>query len=238
LGERTSVNIGASYTESTYDISGASGLSDYTNSSANISLQHQLTDRSSLQAVLGETAYRSDSSKYDTTSIQLGLDYMFSETFSVNLLLGPSYTKSRVAGNGGKDIYSVGKLITLGFSKEFDLTELSGEFNTSESAGGEGKLTKSTSATLSLQHKISDRTLFGLSGSVRKNESGGGITDSSSDRTYVNFTPKLSWKASPWWTISGSYNYQRSENTSLDQGAAESNAIYISMEYVWPKESR
>jgi hypothetical protein len=161
---------------------------------------------------------------------------MFNETLSLNMLLGPSYTTSISDSTGGEEVDSVGKVIDFGFNKEFDLATLSGSLRSSESAGGDGKLTKSTSLNLALRSEISERTSFNLNTSVRQNESGGGIVDNSRERTYFSFTPKLSWKASPWWTISGSYAYKRSEYTSSDEGPAESNAIYISMEYVWPRE--
>lgn len=236
LTERTSLKIDGAYSKTTYEDTGSSGLSDYTNRSVNMSLQRQLTERSSLQTVVGVSQYKSASTEYETTSLQFGLNHMFSETFSVNMLLGPSYTKSRSDSTGGEEITNVGKLINLGFSKQFELTTLSGALSTSESAGGEGKLTKSTKLNLALQRKISDRASLSVSGSVSQNESGGGLTDSSSDRTYMSFSPALSWKATPWWTITGSYSYQRSENTSSDAGPAESNAVFVSMQYVWPQE--
>ncbi len=237
LSERTTFMVDGAYSKATYEDTGAtSRLNDYANVSVTALLRYQLTERSSMQTVLGRSAYRSDSAEYDTTSIQFGLDYSLSETFSVNMLMGPSYTKSRIDTLDGEETSSAGKLVNFGFTKEFELTTLDGSFDISESAGGDGKLTKSTRLALSLQHQISDRTTFSLSGSMRKNESGGGLTDSSRDRDYINFGPKLSWKASPWWTISGEYSYQRSEKISSDEGPAESNAVYINLKYVWPKE--
>lgn len=238
LSERTSLRLGGDYTQVEYEDAGSSDLSNYTNKSVNASVQHQLSERTSLQAVASKSLYSSDSTEFDTTSVQLGINHMFSETFSVNLLLGPNYTKSEFIGVSGKESASdLGRLIDLGFSKEFELTSINGSLNTSESAGGEGKMTRSTSLNLSLQRKLSARTTFNLSGALRQNESAGGSDDSSSDRTYFNLEPKLSWKASPWWTITGSYNYQRSENTASDEGAAVSNAVYLTLEYVWPRES-
>lgn len=236
LTERTSLRLDGAYSEATYEDTTTSSLTNYTNKSVNISLQHKLSERTSLQTVVGKTLYESDSTEYDTSSIRFGIDHMLSETLKVNMLLGPSYTNSKFFNNGAEEESSdVGKLITLGFSKEFERTTLSGALNTSESAGGEGKLIKSTGLSLSLQRRISDRTSFGLTASAQQNESGGGISDKSSDRTYVNFAPKLSWKATPWLTVTGSYSYQRSEYTSSDEGPAESNAVYLGLEYVWPK---
>ncbi len=238
LTERTSLRIGGGYTDVTYDDAEFTGLSDYTYESAYLSLQHQLSVQTSLQAVASKSLYTSGSTEFDTTSIQLGLNHMLSETFSVNLLLGPSYTESKFVGSGGEEETSdMGRMIDLGFNKKFELTTLSGSLSSSESAGGEGKMTRRTSLNLSLQRKLSARTTFGLSGTAQQNESGGGRTDDSNDRTYFSVEPKLSWKASPWWTITGSYRYRQSENTASDEGIAESNAAYITVRYVWPKES-
>jgi len=238
LTERTSVRVGAGYTDVVYEDAELTGLSDYTYESAYVSLQHMLSERTSLQAVANKSLYTSGSTEFDSTSVQFGLNHMFSETFSVNLMLGPNYTKSKFATVGGEGSSSdVGRLVDMGFRKEFEVTTLNGSLNTSESAGGEGKMTRRTRLDLSLRHKLSARTTFNLSGSAQQNESGGGSTDDSADRTYFSIEPKLSWKASPWWTITGSYRYRRSENTSSDEGAAESNAVYLTLKYVWPRES-
>jgi len=237
LTERTSLRLGGGYTKVTYEDAELTGLSDYTYKSAYLSLQHMLSERTSLQAVANKSLYTSGSTEFDSTSLQLGLTHMFSETFSVNLLLGPNYTKSKFIGISGEESSSdVGRLIDMGFKKEFELTTLNGSLNTSESAGGEGEMTRRTSLNLSLQRKLSARTTFGLSGTAQQNESGGG-TDSSDERTYFSLEPKVSWRATPWWTITGSYRYRQSENSSSDEGAAKSNAAYITIRYVWPRES-
>ncbi len=238
LTERTSLRLGGGYTDVTYQDAEFTGLNDYTYKSAYVSLQHRLSEKTSLQAVAGKSLYTSGSTEFDSTSLQFGLNHMFSETFSVNLLFGPNYTKSKFMSGGVEDETSdVGRLIDAGFRKEFELTSLTGSLTTSESASGEGKMIRRTSLDLSMQRKISARTTFGMSGKMQQNTSGGGRTDTSDDRTYLSFEPRLSWRASPWWTISGSYRYQQSEYTSSNAGKAESNAAYITLRYVWPKES-
>ncbi len=238
LTERTSFRVGGSYTDVTYEDAELTGLSDYIYKSAYTSLQHRLTEKTTLQAVLSKSLYTSDSTEFDTTSLQLGLNHMFSETFSVNMLLGPSYTKSTYTTIGGEEeVSDVGRLIDIGFNKQFELTSLNGSLSTSESAGGEGKMTRRTKLNLAMRRKITERANFSLSSTLQQNESGGGITDSSEDRTYFTVEPRISWKATPWWTVSGSYRYRESEYTSSDAGPAESNAVFITVRYVWPKES-
>lgn len=238
LSERTSLRLGGGYTDVTYEDAEFTGLSDYTYKSAYLSLQHRLSETTSLQAMVGKSLYVSSGTEFDSTNIQLGLNHIFSETFSVNLMFGPNYTKSKFMGISGKEeISDVGRLIDVGFRKEFELTSINGSLKTTETAGGEGKLIRKTNLSLSMQRRISARTRFSLSGSVQQNTSGGGITNASDDRTYASLEPKLSWKVTPWWTVSGSYRYQQSEYTSSNAGKAESNAAYISIRYVWPKES-
>lgn len=238
LTERTSLRLGGGYTDVTYEDAEFTGLSDYTYKSAYVSLQHRLSERTSLQAVASNSLYTSGSTEFDSTSIQLGFNHMLSETLSVNLLFGPNYTKSKFVDSGGEaESSDVGRLIDAGFRKEFELTSLAGSLTTSESAGGEGKMIRRTSLNLSMQRKISERTTLSLSGRMQENTSGGGVSDTSDDRTYYSFEPSLSWRATPWWTVTGSYRYQQSEYTSSNVGAAESNAAYITLRYVWPKES-
>ncbi len=238
LTERTSIRIGGNYTDVTYEDAELTGLSDYTNKSAYTSLQYRFTERTSLQAVLSKSLYTSDSTEFDTTSLQFGANHMFSETLSLNVLLGPSHTESKyISGGVEEESSSVGRTIDIGLRKNFELTSLNGSLKSTESAGGQGKMTVRNSLNFSLNHKVSERTTFALSSTLQQNESGGGRTDPSEDRTYFSFKPSLSWKASPWWTITGSYSYQESEYTSSDAGAAKSNAVYFTVRYVWPKES-
>lgn len=238
LTERTSIRIGGNYTDVTYEDAELTGLSDYINKSAYTSLQYRLSERTSLQAVLSKSLYTSDNTEFDTTSLQFGANHMFSETLSLNVLLGPSSTKTKfVSGGVEEESSNVGRSIDIGLRKNFELTSLNGSLKSTESAGGEGKMTIRNSLNFSLNHKVSERTTFSLSSTLQQNESGGGRTDPGEDRNYISFEPRLSWKASPWWTITGSYRYRESEYTSSDAGSAKSNAIYINLQYVWPKES-
>jgi hypothetical protein len=238
LTERTSVRVGGNHTDVTYEDAEFTGLSDYINKSAYASLQYRLSERTSLQAVLSKSLYLSDSTEFDSTSAQLGVNHMLSETFSINALIGPNYTKSKYSSGATEEEYSdVGKLIDIGLRKNFELTSINASLKTSESAGGEGKMSSRTSLNFSLNRKLSARTNFVLSSTLQQNESGGGRTDTSDEREYFTIGPRLSWKASPWWTITGSYRYRKSEYTASDAGPAESNAVYITVRYVWPKES-
>ncbi len=246
LTERASIRVGGNYTDVAYEDAEFTGLSDYTNSSAYTSLQYRLSERTTLQAVLsaslysstGSLLYGSNKTEFDTTSLQLGINHMFSETLSLNALIGPNYTESTyTSGTTEEEFSSVGKLIDIGLRKQFELGSLSASIKTSESAGGAGKMTSKSSLNLSLNRKMSERTTFALSSTFQQNESGGGRTDPGDDRTYFSIEPRINWKASRWWTISGSYHYRQSEYTSSDAGPAESNAVYITVRYVWPKES-
>lgn len=238
LTERASIRLGGNYTDVTYEDAELTGLSDYTNRSAYTSLNYSLSERTSLQAVLSKSLYTSDSTEFDSTSLQLGINHRLSETCSLNALIGPNYTKSKyTTGSTEEEFSDVGKLIDIGLTKQFELGTFNASLETSESAGGAGKMTSRTSLKLSLNRKISERTSFDLLGIIQQNESGGGRKDPNDERTYFSLEPRVSWQASRWWTVSGSYRYRQSEYTSSDDGPAESNAVYITVRYVWPKES-
>jgi hypothetical protein len=238
LTERASIRLGGNYTDVTYEDAELTGLSDYTNKSAYTSLNYSLSERTSLQAILSKSLYISNSTEFDSTSLQLGINHRLSETLSLNALIGPNYTKSTyITGSTEEEFRDMGKLIDIGLTKKFELGSINASLETSESAGGAGKMTSRTSLKLSLDRKISERTSFALTGTYQQNESGGGRDDPSDDRTYISIEPRINWMATRWWMISGSYRYRQSENTSLDAGPAESNAVYITVRYIWPKES-
>ena len=93
------------------------------------------------------------------------------------------------------------------------------------------------SVSLGFNHKFTERLNFALDTVYTRNETAGGVKNSGDTRTYYSIEPKLSWRASRWWTISGSYRYRAQEYTETDGGVADSNAVYLNVEYVWPRPS-
>jgi len=93
------------------------------------------------------------------------------------------------------------------------------------------------SVKLNLKRKLTERVNFSLNNVYYSNETAGGRTISGDERTYFSIEPKLSWRASRWWTITGSYRYRSQEYTESSDGVADSNAVYLNVRYVWPRPS-
>ena len=54
------------------------------------------------------------------------------------------------------------------------------------------------------------------------------------DRVYYSAEPGVRWSMTRDWAIDGSYVYRR-QKRDLETVTAESNAIYLSISYSWPK---
>ncbi len=240
LTERASTQLGYSYTDVTYEDAELTGLSGYRYDSLFAALSYRLTELSQVSVTAIASAYESERTdmEYDSRGLRLGLASQLSETLSTNLSVGMDRSSSRYTGAGGvkESTSNTGLTLDLSLQKRWEISSLSGTLSMSESPSGDGVL-HSTKLGIGYSRKLSPRTTLGINTSLVQNSSGGGLDDDSDDRRYVNFEPRLSWKATRWWTLSTSYRYRAQEYTASDAGIARSNAIFFNIAYVWPRES-
>ncbi len=240
LTERASTQLGYSYTDVTYEDAELTGLSGYRYDSLFAALSYRLTELSQVSVTTIASAYESDRTdmEYDTRGLRFGFASQLSETMSTSLSVGMDHSSSRTTGAGGvtQSTSDNGLTLDLSLKKNWEISSLSGTLSMAESPSGDGML-HTTKLGINYKRRLSPRTIFSFNTSLVENSSGGGLDDDSVDRRYVNFEPRLSWKATRWWTISTSYRYRAQEYTASDAGIARSNAIFFNIAYVWPRES-
>lgn len=80
----------------------------------------------------------------------------------------------------------------------------------------------------SLRRRFSER-LTGLLDGRYYEEGGLDDDDGADDRTFLRLSGGLRWRLSPYWTLSGRYQYRRNENRNAE--TAESNALLFTLAY-------
>ena len=247
LSERSLLQLSYAHTDVDYQnksrtaTSSGTNLIDYRYDSASIGLIHKLSERTDLQTTLIGSRYKASGvySKSETIGFQVGLTRRFSETLNASVALGLNHIDTFfINAASEKDEESdIAPLISISFDKKWERTSLNGSLSSSASPGGDGRMLSRNSVSLGFNHKFTERLNFALDTVYTRNETAGGVKNSGDTRTYYSIEPKLSWRASRWWTISGSYRYRAQEYTETDGGVADSNAVYLNVEYVWPRPS-
>jgi len=241
LTEKTQLQLGYAYSDVSYDNKSGTSLTDYRYDTANIGLVHKLSENTDLQTTLLGSYYEADDiySKSENFGFQVGLSRRFTETLSASVALGLTHTTSFFENSAGQrdEESDVTPLVSISFNKDWERSSLNGSISTSESPSGEGRMLRRNSVKLNLKRKLTERVNFSLNNVYYSNETAGGRTISGDERTYFSIEPKLSWRASRWWTITGSYRYRSQEYTESSDGVADSNAVYLNVRYVWPRPS-
>ena len=247
LSETSLLQLNYAYTDVDYDnksstaFSSGTSLTDYRYQTADIGLIRKLSEKTDLQATLLGSRYKASDiySKSETIGVQVGLSRQFSETLSASVALGLNYIDTFYINSKGKrdEDNDVAPLVAISFDKVWERMSLNGSVSTSEVPGGEGRLLSSNRVELGFKRKLTERLNFALDSAYYNNETAGGVKNRGDKRTYFSIEPRLSWQASRWWTLSGSYRYRTQEYTETNNGEADSNALYLSVQYVWPRPS-
>lgn len=241
LTERTSLELGYQYTDVSYQDADLTGLVDYRYDKATAGMVYKLSEKTDLHGNLSASKY--DAPDADTEfkiyGLQVGVSLKVSEKLSASVSVGLTHTKSDYLGTGGGKEMSSDNAILLDLSvkKIYETMTVEGFLSTSETPSGYGRMLRRNAIGLSLHREPSPRTTFSFRGEVYENTSAGGFDVDSDDRLYYSLEPGLSWRATNWWTISSAYRYRRQDYTNSSTGAADSNAVFITASYVWPRES-
>ncbi len=239
--ERASIGLGYSYSDSEYEDNERFGLIDYRYDVADFSTTYDYSERTKLQFSLNRSMYEAKDvfSEYNSYWFQVGAIHQFDETWTGVFLIGPRYTEFDFRGPGGRKESSddTNYMLELRLSKAYETMNIGAVLRSYESPSSTGRLLRTNAAELDVNGKYSERVGYSLNTGFYRNTSTGGVDDDSQNRDYFYFEPKVSWRATRWWTISGSYRYRTQEYTSGNTGRATSNAVFLNINYIWPRES-
>lgn len=236
LSERALVFANYNYSDIEYD---GIGRVNYWADSASIGFRYALSEKTSLQTSMNASRYEAESisSEYQTYGLRAGFTHQFTETFSSGLTVGLTHTESDyLVGMNPASASDNSWQLDASLKKQFQVMDVSATFSITEAPGSQGRLLRNEALKLSFNRKLSERLAFSVAGTVYRNESAGGIVNTADSRTYYSLEPRLRWKATRWWTVIGSYRYRNQEYTETGNGSAESNALFITAQYTWPRE--
>jgi hypothetical protein len=251
LGERTSMELGYTYTDVNYDNNNDSNFSDYTTNGGQVSLSRILSPRATGSITASYTQTKNDNDIESTyTGLQAGADYRFSETLTGSVFAGIRRSEIKATRNTFIQVLDENNNIILvpvssgtqddDFGYTFSGT-LRKDFlrgNTSLSATRD---IRSTISGIPLQvDRVRWDNLYRfteiLSGELRlsyyQSEAANGV--GTQDRNYYEIEPRFNWRLREFWTLSGSYRYRKQTFDATNDDAVQ-NAAYLTLRYDWPR---
>ncbi len=234
LDDRTSLQLGYSYTDVFYQAGRFSGLVDYTYQVASASLSRQFSETGTFML----TAYQASFSIPDTLAkatdyvVQAGYAHQFSPTFSGRLMLGLDRTDSEFTDvlGASHNTSSNSVVFDLGLSRETEQGHWEVGYSRAISPSGRGDQNRRDEINLSGYHDFSER----LRGIVRAryfdNKSGTGRAGASLDRTFAEVEGRLRWRLSRFWSLDGAYGWRR-QAYAASGAVGDSSTVSVSLRY-------
>jgi hypothetical protein len=251
LDERTSMELGYTYSDTNYDNNDNSNYSDYTTNGGEISLSRILSPRATGSITASYTRTKNDADIEATYSgVQAGAQYRFSETLTGSIFAGVRRSEIKATQNTFIPILDENNnIILVPVSNGTQDDDLGYTFS-----GIVQKDFLRGSTSFSARQEISNSisgiplqvTRFGwnnlyrfteiLSGelllSYYQSEAANGVGNR--DRNYYQIEPRFNWRLKQFWTLSGSYRYREQTFDATNDDAVQ-NAAYLTLRYNWPR---
>ncbi len=238
LSERTSLKLGYSHTDTDYKNAKNTGLSNYTYQSMDAMLLYSLNNKTVVSSTLTSSLYKGSNrtkTEIQDLGILIGIKHNFSETFSASAGAGVRYstTEYKTSKIGGHNT-DTGFLLNANVRRIFERTMVNGLVSRSVLPSGSGTLLITDQLSLEADYQVDERLSLNLVTAVYRNSSAD-EDNKFYDRIYYSIQPKIRWKIAHRWLVEGSYRYRYQRYDASDL-AADSNAIFLSVKYVWPSK--
>ena len=238
------LELGYQFTNVDYS-DGSPGLVSYDYHSASASLLRQLTPRIQATLAAGYSSYRPDTDfDSDTLSLQAGLSRNFSETLVASFLVGKRETTSDSQtfvfpiGFVKTEVDTSSAVYSASITKTLEVGSLSASLSRSSSPGGNGELLDATRLVLAGDYNHTEKLRSSLRIEYTENETivnSIGAVSSQDTEDFFRVTPRIHWRWSRAWSMTGEYQYARNENVGSPK--ATRNAVYVTVSYRPPKRS-
>jgi len=252
INELTQVSLGYGYTDVRYLNAGGTGFTDFTSHNFQSSLSRIINERTTLSVFLSHNRNDNENGvKSNTSNLQGGFSYQFSETLSASLFAGIRRTETDASQNTLVPIFSGDTII--GFTplnqnvsnsssgstfngnirKKFLRGETSVSASRNISNSTNGVPIQVTRVGWNSQYRFTELLSASLSVSLYQSKTDSSIT-SNLNRDYYDITPGIRWSFRQFWDLSASYHFKKQtfDNTSDD---ATQNAAYLTLSYRWPR---
>jgi len=165
-------------------------------------------------------------------------NYLLSETWQVNIVLGYRYTDTLNSLNidgATSDIKdgSHGFLTDSSLIYSGEVYSASIGVNQSLVPDGQGQLNQQTGVRLAGNYSLTEKLSTDLQFSYLYSKPISGLRDVLDDtRQYISVTPSIRYQITPDWELSGSYRYRQQDN-NLSEQVVSSNTIMLTIGYNW-----
>lgn len=253
--------VSASYqnTDVVYEQGLARGLFDYQQDQSSVSVSEQFSERTQLFVTGGYSKFKVPANRFtsENTTAKLGITYSFDETTNLTLSGGVRKTSSHgVLKSCGaylidlgppmvitctnyreREIDSVdrGVVYDTALEKRLETGNLRIAYNRDVSSSGNGAEVETNALSLALLRSIDPRNSLFLTTSANRTRSLE-ATLSNTDRRYYNAESGWRWRCTEACSLEVSYRYAYLKYINAIE-SAHSNAVVLTLSYVWPKLS-
>lgn len=233
LSEVMSIDMRYMFNDTTYSGDGSEVLTDYLRQSAELTVIRRLSERSNITATAGAGRYTTSGEGTDTDdySLSAGFRHEFSPMLTMQVGVG---VRSAISTIDDSDVETTGTLINASLSGNLsELTTYRITASENFQPSGIGALVLSDSLSWDMSHDLSQKLSVSLWATAFRNQSVD-FNRAASDRTHYDVEPGFRWKLGREWSMDGSYRY-RWQKYRDDDEAASSNAVYLAVNYAWPR---
>lgn len=242
FSERFAVQAGYQFSDTAYEDGARLGLVDYTIHGGSGGLQYLPTERDQIRLSGSYTNFHAPQGGNLRSQIytgQLSLTHEFSESISGSIGGGPSFVRS-TTGTGqfrlsdGQTVWVASAML----KKKWDDASVQLDLSREIFPSGFGFLIRTDRAGVTLTKNVSEEWTASLSTSVLFASS---VTSEATPisfptNRYVNLSPSVTWKFSPWWNLAITYTYAQ-RHVQVGNETAIGNVAGVMLTYFPPKWS-
>lgn len=253
LTEATWIEGALGYSTIEYDGGEVYGLLDYDYLTPSLTLIHQIDPTLQIYAVLSHSKVdyeRADQLESKTDSLQIGGAYNLSERWAVRGSIGGRRTNTSnvvpVERPGFEIFYpfiydladreseTTGLVYNAALSRSFETSNISLSASRTITPSSTGTDTDTTNIALDANRRFSAKLSGRLAVSYFQSETVG-ETRTLADRDRYRVAPSLTWRLDEDLQLNTGYAYTRLSRGSTGSGSVDSNAVFVSLGYTWPR---
>lgn len=251
------IEASVAFTKQEYDEGQRYGLFDYDYLTPGLRIVHQYDPQTQVFGILSHSKVdydRADELESTTDSLQVGASYDITETWKVSGSVGSrrtdtsSLVPTAVPRPGleflfpfiydvafvSRDAESTGMVYDASLTREFETGSLSLSGSQSVTPSSTGTDAEKTVFSLYGTYKMSDKLSAGLAASFYQSSTVGGVT-TRADYDRYRIGPSLTWRLDEDLTLNTGYNYTRVKDGAIRTQTRDSNAVFMSIGYTWPR---
>lgn len=246
-----------SYSTTDYDNGEQYGLLDYDYLTSTLRLVHRLNERTQVFGVYTHSDVDYDTStdlESKTDSLQLGMAHEFTQTWSVSGSIGSRRTETSsivptAIPRPGLEIFypaifdlvyqprdneTTGLVYEASVTREFETGSLQLAGSRSVTPSSTGTDAETTSIVFTATRDFTAKLSTQLAVSYFQSSTVGDVT-TRSDVDRFRVAPSLNWRVDEELSLTAGYTYTRIERELGADNTADSNRVFVGLNYVWPR---